>query len=246
MPKPSIDLAKISNKGELRDNSVLNHQFLFFDLTVTSNGNGNGQPKDLSITGSDADEWVLPGIGDDVIFMGGGDDLVEASAGADLLVGGDNGALGDTISYAAWNGSVIVDLNGLPFGQSADAQGDLIGGFENVIGSAFDDSIFGDFGDNKLFAGDGNDVIRGEHIIDNNGMTFPATIFTSGNDTIFGEAGEDTIYGDDDAGRLVDALTGSSTTTFLAARASCMAGTVGTQSSAMAMLGRSSRTRRTL
>lgn len=214
MPKPSLNLSKILNKGELRDNLILDHQFLFFDLSVSSNGNGNGQPKDLSVTGSDADEWVLPGVGDDVIAMGGGDDLVEASAGADLVDGGNNGALGDTISYANWDSSVIVDLNGLPFGQFTDAQGDVIAGFENVIGSTFDDNIFGNFGDNKLFAGAGNDVVRGEHIIEKNSMTFPPTIFSSGNDLIYGEAGNDMIYGDDDAGRLVDALTGSSTTTF--------------------------------
>jgi Ca2+-binding RTX toxin-like protein len=92
-----------------------------------------------------------------------GDNIIEGGAGADTLVGGQSGGHGDTISYATSMIAVRVDLrNELQAATGAgDASGDRLIGFENVTGSAFNDTLIGDAGGNWLRGGAGNDLLGG-------------------------------------------------------------------------------------
>src|SRR5262249_26038963 len=106
---------------------------------------------------------------------GDGDDIIEGGAGSDTLVGGDNGETnGDTLSYANSPGGEFVDLGLLSHGilgqmasqngpAATDADGDVISGFENIIGTKFEDALFGSNGDvvNRIDGGAGDDFIEG-------------------------------------------------------------------------------------
>ncbi|MEX0758850.1 MAG: hypothetical protein WD100_04660, partial [Tistlia sp.] len=134
---------------------------------------------DTTIRGTDANERLMGKAGDDVLYGGGGDDelygadkpgnpaedavgndTLYGGAGDDLLVGGlgadllDGGEGNDTVSYARSDAGVTVDLlAGAASG--GDAEGDTLVSIENVIGSAHDDVLTGDGGDNLLDGGAG-------------------------------------------------------------------------------------------
>ena len=104
---------------------------------------------DLTVTG---------GTGNDTILGGAGDDSVVGGAGADSLRGG-NGV--DTLSYAASSAGVNVNLGSAAPQTGGDAAGDVTNGFENVIGSAFDDTLTGNASDNLFVGGAGGDAFNG-------------------------------------------------------------------------------------
>lgn len=84
----------------------------------------------------------------------GGDDYISGSAGSDILRGGSGI---DTVSYEYSTASVGIDLGA---GSSMSGTGrDTLSGFENVVGSAYADTIVGDAGRNSLNGGAGNDTI---------------------------------------------------------------------------------------
>ena len=80
---------------------------------------------------------------------------MEGGAGADTLAGG---AGTDTLSYAASPAAVAVNLatNAVSGGNAA---GDTISGFENIIGSAFNDTLAGDASANSIQGGAGTDTV---------------------------------------------------------------------------------------
>lgn len=88
------------------------------------------------------------------------------AAGNNVLAGGANGSVGDTVSYANANNpnsgaGVMVNL-AITSAQSTTIAGiDTFTGFENVIGSAFDDTLTGTSGKNVLTGGGGNDTLTG-------------------------------------------------------------------------------------
>ena len=103
-------------------------------------------------------ENVRGGSGGDTITGDGGDNLIVGGAGDDTLVGG---AGNDTVSYALATAGVTVDLGN---GAAQDTLGhgiDTLTGFENVIGTAFDDTLSGDAGDNLIAGGAGDDSLAG-------------------------------------------------------------------------------------
>jgi Ca2+-binding RTX toxin-like protein len=91
-----------------------------------------------------------------------GSNVIEGGAGADNL----DGSTGiDTVSYQSAGSGVSADLgqpsgDGLSHGTGSrgDAAGDYLNNFENLIGSAYDDVLFGNAGDNSLTGGAGPDV----------------------------------------------------------------------------------------
>ncbi len=93
------------------------------------------------------------------------DDVLGANSSVNHLDGGGNGAGGDTVSYAASKIGVTVDLtvqNGVTAQTSTgDASGDVLQGFENVIGSGKSDILIGTNGDNVIEGGAGADVLHG-------------------------------------------------------------------------------------
>ena len=91
------------------------------------------------------------------VNAGEGDDLVVSGAGADTLHGG---AGIDTLSYADSQSAVNVNLS-TNIGSGGFATGDVIDGFEYLIGSKFADRLEGDSGDNSLVGGAGADTLVG-------------------------------------------------------------------------------------
>lgn len=91
------------------------------------------------------------------------DNVFEGGAGDDTLIGG-NGI--DTLVYANAAGNVTVRL-GQTTSQNTLAGGiDTVSGFENVVGSAFDDILSGNAGTNVIEGSAGNDTIDGNGGVD--------------------------------------------------------------------------------
>jgi Ca2+-binding RTX toxin-like protein len=104
----------------------------------------------VNLTGSDFDD-TLTGDASNNLFSGG--------VGADRIVGG--GGV-DTVSYASSANGVNIDLHKITAQVSAgDGTGDILSGITNLIGSSFADVLIGDYNDNLLIGGAGNDTLTG-------------------------------------------------------------------------------------
>ena len=92
-----------------------------------------------------------------MLFGGSGNDTLDGGAGADTLIGGPGM---DTADYSLSPAGVTVNLqSGL--GTGGDAQGDVLGGIENIIGSTQADTLIGDGGTNNFLGLAGDDTING-------------------------------------------------------------------------------------
>ena len=109
---------------------------------------------------------------DDTLTGDANANLLEGGAGLDVLSGG---AGSDTVSYASSDAAVTVDLSTQTV-SGAHAQGDVVSGFENAVGSAFGDTLAGDGGANALTGLAGDDWLVGG----------------AGSDSLDGGAGTDT------------------------------------------------------
>jgi Ca2+-binding RTX toxin-like protein len=130
-----------------------------------------GEVFKLTPIGTSADQGdVLSGLaGNDMLFGGSGNDTLIGGPGADTMLGG---AGSDTADYSSSPAGVTVNLaSGL--GAGGDAQGDILGGIENLIGSAQSDTLTGDSNANTLAGGAGNDTYvvdrAGDMVIENAG-----------------------------------------------------------------------------
>jgi Ca2+-binding RTX toxin-like protein len=116
------------------------------------------------VSGSDGNDNFAGGAGADQLVGNNGDDTIEGGLGNDTLSGGGNTAVGDTVSFAGFiaalgtTAGVSVDLR-INTAQDTGAGSDTIMGFENVIGSDFNDIIVGSSGINILRGGLGNDTL---------------------------------------------------------------------------------------
>jgi Ca2+-binding RTX toxin-like protein len=124
-------------------------------------------------------ENVIGGAGNDMLagdtnanrLEGGeGNDTIKGGAGNDFLLGGSGT---DTLSYADSPGRVVVNLSSFTTislggeivepGTARDGFGtsDVVSGFENVLGSSFDDVLLGnEFAADRLEGGAGNDELH--------------------------------------------------------------------------------------
>ena len=130
---------------------------------------------------------------------GAGDDTIDGGAGNDILIGGANSAAGDTISYASSAAGVTVSLaiqDGVTAQNTLGAGTDTLSGFENLTGSAFNDTLTGSSLANVIMGGAGNDIINGGAGNDN-------LQGGAGTDTLKGGAGNDTLTGGTDADEFV-------------------------------------------
>ena len=119
------------------------------DDTLTGDGGAN------ILSGLAGDDLLEGGAGVDDLQGGAGDDSSGGGAGADILSGGADDT--DTADYSASGSAVSVDL-AAGSGTGGHAQGDTLDTIENVIGSAFGDTLEGDAGVNTLSGGVGDDV----------------------------------------------------------------------------------------
>jgi Ca2+-binding RTX toxin-like protein len=110
-----------------------------------------------NVTGSAFDDKLTGDAGNNVLNGGAGNDTLIGGAGADTLIGGDGN---DTADYSASTAGANVNLK-LGTGLGGDAEGDKLTGVENVIGTAFADTLMGDVGTNNLIGGLGNDHFYG-------------------------------------------------------------------------------------
>ena len=134
------------------------------DLALYSGGIAKGGDGADYIIGGDVAETIYGEDGDDILVGAGGSDLLDGGAGNDTIAGGAGddtlrgGAGRDTLSYAAALHAVDVEL----LFRMASGEGfDRLAGFENVVGSRFDDLLRGDSGDNRLTGGAGDDYLDG-------------------------------------------------------------------------------------
>ncbi len=118
------------------------------------------------LTGSAGNDVLDGGAGDDTLIGGTGGDILNGGSGDDVLIGGagadtiDGGAGFDTVDYSTSANGVTVYLDGTS-GIGGDAQGDVITNVEHVIGSDFNDVLFGSTGAEWLEGGAGNDTLMG-------------------------------------------------------------------------------------
>ncbi len=126
--------------------------------------------------GDDSANRLEGGAGDDVLVGAPGDDVLQGGAGNDVLNGNDGL---DTASYADAPAGVSVKVGRSGPQDTIGAGLDTLVKIENLAGSAFDDRLIGDAGDNTLSGGGGADRLSGDF----------------GNDTLIGEGGDDLLEG---------------------------------------------------
>ena len=124
---------------------------------LTSIENVIGTSYDDRLDGAAAANRLYGGEGADLITGGAGADLLAGGAGADRL---DGGADEDTADYEGDSGAIWVDL-ATGTGKWGWAEGDVLTSIENVIGTSYDDWLYGSSGMNKLYGQNGNDRLSG-------------------------------------------------------------------------------------
>ena len=133
--------------------------------------------------GQDGDDHIAGELGADTLLGGNGADTLLGETGSDVL---DGGAGIDTADYSTSTAAVTLSL--VAGTGVVGAETDTLIDIENVVGSAFNDTITGDSIANRLEGGDGGDRLAGD----------------LGADTLRGDAGADTLIG----GAGADALDG--------------------------------------
>ncbi|MEL6201909.1 MAG: hypothetical protein AAFR39_06070 [Pseudomonadota bacterium] len=162
----------------------------------------NGGAGDDQLNGGSANDNLLGGTGNDRLLGGDGNDFLQGDEGNDILFGGsgsdqlDGGAGTDTADYSSSNAGVTVDL-AAGTGAAGDAEGDILIGIENLIGSGNSDTLVGDNATNSILGGNGDDKLQGGGAADNlDGQVGNDYIEgNSGNDTLSGGSGEDILNG---------------------------------------------------
>lgn len=142
--------------------------------------------KAIHLTGSAVSQTIKGNAGNNVLDGRGGNDTLIGGLGADTLIGGTGT---DTASYALATAGVTVNL-AVASANKGEATGDTFNSIENVAGTRFNDSLYGNTLANRLTGGTGNDYLSG----------------STGKDTLKGDAGSDKLNG----GADTDILTGGS------------------------------------
>jgi Ca2+-binding RTX toxin-like protein len=163
----------------------------FFTVDTTGAFNGNidvvGSNTDLSHVGfigpTDLVHFRLSGTsGADVMIGSALDDVFFGSVGSDIINGGSSGSH-DRVDYSQSDAGVSVVLGNFNVPQNGHAERDTLISIEDVRGSNFSDSLFGNGSNNNLYGGLGNDLLNG----------------APGDDFLYGENGNDILIGGDGA-----------------------------------------------
>ena len=158
-------------------------------------------------TGGDAQGDVLSNI--ENVAGSSYADTIEGNGGDNLLSGG--GGI-DTLSYTHAASAVTVNLSTTVAQATGGAGIDTVTAFENLTGSAFNDSLTGSGGANVLNGGDGNDTMDGglgaDKLLGGNGDDH--LLGGTGNDSLTGGSGADTLTGGTGADRFIYTATADS------------------------------------
>ena len=112
----------------------------------------------IDVLTGDGNANVLSGLaGNDTLNGGSGDDILIGGAGGDIMTGG---AGIDTASYATATAGVTANMT-TPAQNTGDAASDTYNTIENLLGSAFADTLRGDANANSIEGGTGNDTLTG-------------------------------------------------------------------------------------
>ncbi len=174
------DLVQSSITFSLPNNGTEN-----LTLTGTAAINGTGNTLNNVITGNAARNILAGGDGNDTLSGAAGDDDLLGGLGSDSLLGGvgndllDGGVGVDTASYAGITSGVWVDLTVAGPQDTIGAGIDTLISIENLTGSSFGDTLYGDGVNNTLTGGSGDDYLDGD----------------AGNDILIGGAGSDWLIG---------------------------------------------------
>ncbi len=172
----NVDLAAgTASGGDAEGDTLLNIEQVLgskFDDTITGDDGSN------RLIGRDGDDLLDGGAGNDVLFGGNDNDVLVGGAGKDRLNGGNGDR--DTVDYRDSGEAVQVNLT-TKKGTGGDAEGDRIFNVEDIRGSAFDDTLTGADGVNRLMGNEGDDELFG----------------MGGNDMLLGGEGADLIDGGD-------------------------------------------------
>ena len=156
-----------------------------------------------TLTGTAGPDVIVGLAGNDTIDALGGNDAVCAGLGVDDVDGGDDadlidgsrdtdrlegGAGSDTLSYARHPWAVVVQLDR---GDGGDL--DVVSGFEDVIGSPFDDFLIGDHLENRIVGGAGTDTLTGQ--AGNDQLIDGGSSDPDEENWFFGGPGNDIYYG---------------------------------------------------
>ncbi len=138
-----------------------------------------------NVKGTSHNDFIIGDAQDNVLDGGAGNDRLRGDDGNDTIIGGlgeddmRGGAGTDEVNYAGATERVNLNLN--TGGSAGEAAGDTFSSIENVVGSGFDDFIFGTNAANVIEGGAGADRLRGS-------------------------GGDDTLLGGDDNDNLVGGL----------------------------------------
>ena len=201
----------IVDMGEDRVENVIGSEH---DDAITGNRYANslwGRGGNDELDGLRGNDMLFGGSGDDDLDGGRGDDTLEGGYGADVLTGGDGM---NTASYAGSMMGVTVRLHNSK-AMGGDAEGDTFAGrvtatytneddeeievslpdIANLTGSANADVLAGDFRDNEISGGGGDDKIYGGPGGGADSTNADTLSGDGGDDMIFGGAGDDELDG---------------------------------------------------
>lgn len=170
------------NLGHLLGNIILEGN----DILLGADAVGN------TLYGYTGDDYIVGGDLVDDLSGDAGDDILIGGLGNDILNGGKG------FDFADYSSAVSAITANLAAGAvSTNGDTDELVLIEGIVGSDFDDQIFGDAADNILRGGDGDDRLDG----------------LAGDDELDGGAGADRLAGRDGADLLIggagaDRLTG--------------------------------------
>jgi Ca2+-binding RTX toxin-like protein len=152
----------------------------------TGNDEVNGSIGEDEVSGGPDHDSLLGGAGSDKLSGDAGDDNLQGQAGADILAG----SIGtDTVEYSAYTSPITVDLDGSPFDDGLENEGDSVrADIENVTGGSGADRLTGNGNQNVLIGAQGDDTIDGG----------------AESDTLIGASGADNLLSQDGLLDIVD------------------------------------------
>lgn len=116
------------------------------------------------LSGGNGNDTIYGGVGNDYIEGGLGNDLLAGTNGNDVLDGGDGV---DTVTYALTHLTSITVSLALSSTQFVGGDGwDTLISIENLIGSAYSDTLTGNSDANSIQGGYGNDTLTGGDGVD--------------------------------------------------------------------------------